>query len=541
MIKNPILPGFYPDPSICRVGKDFYMVNSSFSFFPGVPIFHSRDLVNWKQIGHVLNRPSQLPVNHLFMSAGIFAPTIRYNNGTYYMLTTNMSLGVKSFICTAKDPEGPWSEPYYIEGVGGIDPTLFFDDDGKAYYLSTCPRGFGGDEERPIWCCEIDLENMKLVGEPWDLWSGALKDAYAPEGPHIYKKNGWYYLLIAEGGTEFFHSVTISRSKDIHGPFVGYQGNPILTHRHLGRDYPISNVGHGDLVDDEDGNWFMVMLASRLIDGKHKILGRETFIAPVIWEDDWPIVSPGSGKVELCYDFPTAEKEIEKTFYDDFDDENLKLEWNYLGTPSNSNIVRIQDSKLYMKLNQLSTIPWEVHDKQVSFLNISEFIDTSKSLSFIGRRLTGVCFEAMTLMNFSPENSESAGMIVLQNNSAQLRLEYIKGRVQVVRVKPEVEGSLITGEVRKYSEEIIGFINMDTESSYLKIKADGSKYSFFVGEPENMQLICANVDGGFLGSEICQGFVGAYVGMFASSNGNETDKEASFEWFSYENLEAKGE
>lgn len=540
MIKNPILSGFYPDPSICRVGDDFYMVTSSFSFYPGVPIFHSKDLVNWEQIGHVLERPSQLKVDHLFMSAGIFAPTIRYNNGTFYMLTTNMSMGVKSFICTAEDPKGPWSEPFFIEGVGGIDPSLFFDDDGRVYYTSTCPRGFGGNEERPIWCSEIDLEKMQLVGEPWDLWAGALKNADSPEGPHIYKKDGWYYLLIAEGGTQHYHAVTIARSKDIHGPFVGYEGNPILTHRHLGSGYPFTNMGHADMVELKDGSWYMVMLGSRLIDGKHKVLGRETFLAPVIWENGWPVVSPCTGKVEAEYDSPGLPEYRFKNpgKIDDFDGDSLSRQWNYIGTPNSRNI-KVADSKLYLKLSKLSLVPWEIHGKKINFTNKNEFLESDESISFVGKRVTGIDFDALTEIEFKPEGKESAGLAVIQNNNAQFRLEYIldesgKGEIVAVKMNPKVTGNPFMGETREFVEEKLGSMKIDSEKVCLKISARGVSYSFYAGPVENnLSLICSDVNGGFLGSESCDGFIGAYVGMFATGNGVAAEKYAEFEWFEY--------
>jgi alpha-N-arabinofuranosidase len=220
-INNPILSGFYPDPSICRVGEDFYLVNSSFSYFPGVPIWHSKDLANWKQIGNVLDRESQIPLKGCRHSEGIFAPTIRYNAGIYYMITTNVS-GGGNFIVTATNPSGPWSEPYLLgEDARGIDPSLFFDDNGDCYYVGTRPNPEGvrynGDWE--IWVQKIDLESMKLTGKTHAIWKGALRDVIWPEGPHLYHKDGYYYLMIAEGGTGPNHAVTTARSKHVFGPY----------------------------------------------------------------------------------------------------------------------------------------------------------------------------------------------------------------------------------------------------------------------------------------------------------------------------------
>ena len=291
-VKNPILRGFYPDPSICRVGEDYYLVNSSFAYFPGVPIFHSKDMAHWEQIGHVLDRESQVPLENVKHSNGIYAPTIRYYNETFYMITTNVSAG-GNFIVTAKSPNGPWSEPYYLgEQAQGIDPSLFFDEDGSCYYVGTRPNPDGvrynGDWE--IWLQQLNLNTMQLQGESKYLWKGALNSVIWPEGPHLYKKDGYYYLMIAEGGTGPNHSVTIARSNRVDGPYENNPNNPILTHRHLGKKYPVTYVGHGDLVDDGHGKWYMVMLASRTFEGYTNI-GRETFLAKVTWEDGWPIVN----------------------------------------------------------------------------------------------------------------------------------------------------------------------------------------------------------------------------------------------------------
>ena len=201
--KNPVLSGFYPDPSICRVGEDYYMVNSSFAYFPGIPVFHSRDLAHWEQIGNALDREEQLPLSGSEISRGIFAPTIRYHEGTYYIITTNVDHG-GNFVITAQDPKGPWSVPHYLgDAAEGIDPSLFFDEDGKCYYVGTRPNPSGvrhnGDWE--IWIEELDLHAMCLKGAGTAVWKGALKDCIWPEGPHLYKKDGWYYLMIAEGGT----------------------------------------------------------------------------------------------------------------------------------------------------------------------------------------------------------------------------------------------------------------------------------------------------------------------------------------------------
>ena len=237
--RNPIIPGFHPDPSIVRVGQDYYLVTSSFEFFPGVPIFHSRDLVHWRQIGHVLTRPSQLPLDGARASGGIFAPTLRYHDGTFYMITTNVT-GGGNFYVTATDPAGPWSEPVWLKGQGGIDPSLLFDDDGTVYFASN-GGGPGASEGRGIYLSTLDPKTGALASRPRLVWGGTGKRY--PEGPHLYHVNGYYYLLIGEGGTEYGHMVSIGRSRSPWGPYEACPRGPILTHRDTEADQPIQGTG----------------------------------------------------------------------------------------------------------------------------------------------------------------------------------------------------------------------------------------------------------------------------------------------------------
>ena len=238
--RNPVLPGFHPDPSVCRVGEDYYLVTSSFEYFPGVPIFHSRDLVHWRQIGHCLTRPSQLPLERAPSSTGIYAPTIRHHDGTFYMITTNVSDG-RHFYVSAQDPAGEWSEPVWVdvrEQIGGsIDPSLFFDDDGRVYLTCTGPGW-------KIFQVEIDLASGKLLSEPRLISRGT--GNRCPEGPHLYKIGGFYYLMLAEGGTEYGHLESIARGESPWGPFTPCPHNPILTHRNV--DSPVQATGHADLI-----------------------------------------------------------------------------------------------------------------------------------------------------------------------------------------------------------------------------------------------------------------------------------------------------
>lgn len=542
--QNPILQGFYPDPSICRVNDDYYLVNSSFAFFPGVPIFHSKDLVNWNQIGHVLDRHSQLDLDGSGYSGGIFAPTIRYNNGIFYVITTNMTTG-GNFIVTATNPQGPWSDPYWIENAQGIDPSLFFDDDGKVYYTGTRHKPkdiskYFGDHE--IWIQELCLESMTLVGESYGVWDGALKKSMFPEGPHLYKMNGYYYLMIAEGGTDHYHSITIARSKEIFGEYEANPANPILTHRHLGSKYSIANVGHGDLIETENKEWYMVLLGSRVFNGR-KNLARETFLAPVEWENDWPIISPGTGKVEFSYPYPNLPKsEISKNnLRDDFEKETLDYCWNFIRTPRENffNLTE-RNSFLRLKLGKKSMIDQlKLPSFEWSKLNLNKEF-TNDSPSFVGRRVQHKDFDVITKMEFTPNTeNESAGIAVVQNDNHQFRLESsIENGEHIIRLivctsKTQMNFMQKTFTYENF-ENIMESTKFNSKTIYLKVSVRDNKYSFYYGEQEkNLNLLVENLSANFLCSEIAGGFVGAYIGMFASSNGIESTNYADFDWFEY--------
>ena len=306
---NPILQGWASDPSVCTNGEgDYYLVTSTFVYFPGVPIYHSRDLVNWRQIGYVLDRESQLRnTEGQHVSGGIFAPAISYNphNKTYYMVTTNVGAG--NFFVKATDPAGPWSEPIMLPEVGGIDPSFFFDEDGRAYIVNndepSYPAEYPG--HRSIRIREFDVATDRTVGDWKVLVDKGVNPAEKPiwiEGPHMYKINGRYFLMDAEGGTSTWHSEVIFASDSPWGPFVPYEHNPILTQRHLdpNRPDPVTCAGHADLIQAKEGDWWAVFLACRPIDGRFENLGRETFILPVSWTDDgFPVILEGDATVDL--------------------------------------------------------------------------------------------------------------------------------------------------------------------------------------------------------------------------------------------------
>ncbi|GAB3309234.1 glycoside hydrolase family 43 protein [Geodermatophilus aquaeductus] len=286
MTQRPVVPGFHPDPSVCRVGDTYWLVTSSFEYAPGVPLFRSTDLRSWDQVGHVLDRPSQLDVSPAGPSGGIFAPTLRYHDGRFWMVTTNWSDGGGQLLAWADDPAGPWSDPVRIPGAIGIDPDLAWDDDGTCLMTYA---GFGPNGGEGIVQSAIDPLTGELLTERRWIWSGT--GGKFPEGPHLYRIGEEWYLLIAEGGTERGHAVTIARGPSPQGPFEGSPSNPLVTHR--GTDLPVQNTGHADLVQRPDGSWALVYhgVRPRGSSPEWHVLGRETFADDVEWRDGWPVVT----------------------------------------------------------------------------------------------------------------------------------------------------------------------------------------------------------------------------------------------------------
>ncbi len=355
---NPILSGYHPDPSICRVGDDFYLINSSFEWFPGIPIHKSKDLVNWELIGYAMKDAAECPTGKI----NTFAPTIRYHDGLFYIIVTCPGAG-GNFYITAEDPAGDWSKPVMLPDANGIDPSIFWDDNGKCYYIGQFhaePREWLG--HNVIWMQELDLKQGKLVGERKNLTAGHASNAMWTEGPHLYKIDGKYILLIAEGGTGFYHAVTIFHSENLWGPYTPDHANPILTHRNLGIDYPLYAVGHADFVDTPNGEWWMVALGKRLRNG-HTYLARETFLVPIKLEKREPsfneigstyntiIVNEGKGIVPNEHTRPDLPwtPVAQDPARDEFDSEKLSLVWNFRCVPA-EDWYDLEDGKFTMNL-----------------------------------------------------------------------------------------------------------------------------------------------------------------------------------------------
>ncbi len=472
-LRNPIIPGYHPDPSVCRVGNDFYLVNSSFQYFPGVPIYHSTDLVNWTLIGNVLDREEQLPLRGATSWLGIYAPTIRYHEGTYYMITTNVGNG-GNFMVTAKDPRGPWSAPMWLEQQG-IDPSLWFED-GKCYMMS--------NPDNTIMLCEIDPATGKQLTESKPLWRGT--GGRYPEGPHIYKKDGWYYLLISEGGTELAHHLTIARSRNIYGPYEANPANPILTNCCMaGQSMQIQGTGHGDFVQAADGSWWIVFLAYRNFGGSYHHIGRETCLAPVEWPaGEWPVVNGGNPIDTLMQVKTLAPQKSEKRKVKS--DSFLSPEWVYIQNPLPENYSMVGN---HLKLMSHGTL----YDNQQP--------------TFLGRRQESPNMQVETEVLLHAPASATYGLAVYQINDGYLRLY---ANTEGVRVDYRIKSAAAVHQsadwpAGKVPEKVRLRITSNGEWYYFSYAADGDSEYHSLGALE-----CPLVS-----TEMVGGFTGVILGMYA--------------------------
>jgi alpha-N-arabinofuranosidase len=530
---NPIIPGGYPDPSICKVDGVFYIVNSSFEYYPGLPIHKSTDLINWELISYGLHREEQCidEVNLIDVQSngGIHAPTIRYNKGTFYIITTNVYYNEKSkttdfvnFIITAKDPAGPWSNPHVLDGAPGIDPDIFFDDDdddGKVWYLGThAPEKPNFPGEGEIWLQEIDIDNWKLIGERNYLWRGACGGVWA-EGPHMYKRNGWYYLMIAEGGTSYNHAMMIAVSDSIKGPYIANERNPILSTRHLSYDNWVHSTGHADLIEIDNGRWYMVALGIRGDEDRGSNMGRETHLIPVKWEKEpfewkeikyeWPVVAPLTGKVERTNPVPFkySFQKRNANFIDNFDHNELNLDWNFRRVPSN-NMYSLNANKGYLRLYADANV-----------------IKERGRTSLMGIRQTESDFEYSTKMNFNANTNHSeSGISLFQKDDNYITFTLIKENNKYsIQLKIAIPNS----EPRILKKQVIS--NYNNEITF-KVKSENSTYSFLYSINGFEFILFETTRANYL---LSKGYTGAYLGLYATSNGNTSKDYADFDWVKY--------
>ena len=499
---NPILPGWYSDPSICTNGEgDYFLVTSTFSYFPGVPIFHSRDLLNWKQVGHVLDRPSQLRnLDRQHTSGGIYAPDIQYNprNKTYYMITTNVGDG--NFVVKTQDPFGPWSDPILLPQVQGIDPSLLFDDDGRAWIVNNDDAPGGKPEydgHRTIRIVEYDVDRDCTIGERKVIVDKGANPADKPiwiEGPHLYKIDGKYYLMCAEGGTEERHSEVIFRADSPMGEYKPWKGNPILTQRHLaaGRENPVTCTGHADLVKTPEGEWWGVFLGCRPINGNFENLGRESFLMPVRWSDDgFPYFLQGDETVPMTVRRSGVTVGENPTFgnfkvEDSFDGDKLGLEWMTLRGPADG-LYSLKEGNLALKCSPASATRFETP-------------------ALLLRRLQHHAFTASTRMRFFPEGSEAAGVLLYKDERHQYFMKVcLLDETPVIALERTGQNIFCKPLPKRFDSVDLTVSSPDGLTFRFDYAVDG-------GAP---QTLAGGVDASWLSTAVASGFTGTTIGLYA--------------------------
>jgi len=499
---NPILQGFYPDPSIVRVGRDYYLVNSTFIWFPGIPVFHSRDLVNWTQIGNAIDRSSQLNFAKLNTWQGVYAPDITFHAGTFYIINTCVPCG-GNFVITAKNPAGPWSEPTWLP-IDGIDTSLFFDEDGSAWIINNGPP-----EEKPryeghraIWLQQFDTKQMKLIGPRKVLIDSGVHPEENPiwiEGPHIFRKDGAYYLIAAEGGTAEGHSEVVFRSDKVTGPYVPFADNPILTQRDL-KGSPITSTGHASFVKTPSGDWWSVFLGVRPYDDQNFNTGRETFLMPVRWEQGWPRITDHGARVPWVARRPNLPAGPRApvptsgsfTIRDEFNGSKLPPYWMMMRNPVGK-WWRLAGGALHLDARGTA-------------------LGDMGNPSLWARRQQHLNATVTTRVRFSPpSDAAEAGLAAMQNDEYFYYLAVGRDHgKRVVRLRRRAGGpDAMAGAVLASSPIPNGPIE-------LRINARGAAYDFgWSADGKSWHSLARNADGILLSTKKSGGFVGAVFALYA--------------------------
>lgn len=525
-IENPILKGFNPDPSVCRVGDDYYIATSTFEWFPGVQIHHSRDLKNWEVIAHPLNRKSQLNMRGIPDSCGVWAPCLSYSNGIFYLVYTNVKSfdGVwkdtPNYVVTTDDIRGIWSDPTYLCS-SGFDGS-FFHDQNKLWFLNMLVDHRNGKLFGGVELHEVDAETLTLLDQSHFLTKGTKLGS--TEGPHLYKRNGYYYLILAEGGTEYNHSATILRSRSIKGPYEEHPENPILTSRNEPK-HPIQKSGHASMIETQSGDWYIVFLVGRpLIERGRCVLGRETAIEEVIWKEDWPYINSGSSLPRLK--IPQASLKTfpfrKKPEKDDFDKESISIDFQSLRIPINEKWATLKERKGFLRLRG------------------RESLTSTHFQSLIARRLQHFKAEATTLVEFEPDCFQQMAGLILYYNTGHYHYLHItkKGEDKILSIISsnnfqkieDKEKVVISGNT---SVELKADVNFEKLQFSYRLKND-DVYSD-IGAILDMSIL--SDDNVREGSERYRpAFTGCFIGICCQDL-RSNKKYADFDWFEYKGFE----
>jgi alpha-N-arabinofuranosidase len=501
---NPVISGYAPDPSITRVGDDYYLVTSSFVHYPGLPIYHSRDLVTWTQIGNAIDRPGQVDFSDMKVSAGLMAPSISYHDGLFYIVCTNR----KNFVITARDPAGPWSDPVDFD-FDGIDPSLFWDDDGKAYIVNNgAPKdGARYPGHRAIWLQAFDPATKTMTGPRRQIIDGGADLSTKPfwtEAPHLYRKDGYYYLIDAQGGTGEQHSEVVFRSRAITGPYESYAGNPILTQRDLpeNRAHAVGTAGHAEFVRTQDGQWWSVFLATRNYGPDLYNIGRETFLLPVTWKGGWPVILERGKPVPFVADRPRLPPDPrparplsgDYAYKDDFTGRKLGLGWMS---------VRIPAAEPYML----------DHGDLVLKAGADGIGDIHHVPAFVGRKQAHAIATVSTALRYTPDrDGDRAGFVAMQSDDAYLFLG----------VQRKQGKSMVTLSARKTAQDpqqgrVLASVPLAGagKSVYLKLSFDGGVLgASYALRKDQWKSLATGVDATFLSTRLAGGFVGTVIGLY---------------------------
>ncbi|MFT4143570.1 MAG: glycoside hydrolase family 43 protein [Mobilitalea sp.] len=479
---NPVIKGFYPDPSVCKVGDTFYLVCSSMHYFPGVPLFESKDLVNWKQIGHCLTRKSQIELDKVDSSGGVFAPTIRYHEGRFYMTTTNATLQ-KNFYVWTDNIYGEWSEPIFVD-QDGIDPSFYFEND-KAYFMS---NGTDEDGINGIVQCEIDIKTGIKLSKSRCIWQGT--GGRYLESPHLYRINDEYYLMAAEGGTEYGHMVTYARSKSAYGEFTPYSNNPVLTNRNLG-GYEVQGVGHGDLIEDNNGNWWILHLGFRQI---HRWLtfhhlGREVFLTPVKFDENGWFTAGDKGTTTKSFildDIPTQVEQKETKSYT-FDNTSWDKEWCHIRLPHYENY-KFEQNRLLLRGTEIT-------------------LDHVDSPTFLGIRQMD--FKADITCDIQLIEGEAGITLFMdENHHYDLAIRKKENGYEVIE-------RLNIGDIKSVEQSFD--LKLQNKATLI-VKAENEKYRFYV-QIEEEPIYLGSAQTRYVSTEVANGFTGVIIGLYATGTG----------------------
>ncbi len=524
LIENPILRGFNPDPSIIRVGKDYYLATSTFEWFPGVQIHHSRDLINWTLVARPLNRSDQLDLKGVPDSCGVWAPCLSYDKGTFYLVYSNVKSfdGVwkdtPNFLVTTNDITSEWSEPVFLNSMG-FDGSLYHDENGRKWYTSMLVDHRGGKFFGGIILQEYDPDKKSLTGEVFHIFNGT--ELGRTEGPHLYKKDGFYYLIAAEGGTEYGHAITVARATDITGPYVTHPENPLLTSRdHPGEE--LQKCGHGDLFQTENGDWMVVFLTGRPLSTRGRCtLGRETALEQIHWPaNEWPALKTAKRTPRISFSMEgEGAAQYQTEFYDDFDKEEPDVRFQSLRIPVTESWLSLKKRKSYLRLYGRESLSSLHHQ------------------SLIARRVQDFRVRVKTKLDFQPESFQQMAGLVFYYNTSHFHYLHItfNGTDRVL--------SVITCDKGRFTEPLeepfllpgVGEVGLGGTFLHDRIRF------MFNTEDTEWRQIGPPLDGSILSDDYVRdeeniyrpAFTGSFIGLCCQDLSGK-NLHADFDWFSYE-------